>query len=224
MMIVVAIIGIITAMAASTAQKIGMRNAAQNAASDLSALLSKARARAEFRGGDVYVIIYPRMTAAGAMTGGSGAIFLYEDMNGDFLTGTGPCDGSGTIDCSWANFTPPTNIRSPTTSNDRLIDAVYLDSYQGKNVRFGKQAATTWAAPFTGIAAAADSNGCSFCGTTTHKGAIVFTGEQMLRFLDDTGAPVAQRTAGLALEAKDNASNNFLFGLVGATGLVTLVK
>lgn len=224
LMIVLAIVGIVTAMAATTATQIGARNATQNASSDLSSILSKARARAEQRGSDVYVIIYPRMTLSGALTGGSGAVFVYEDMNGNFLTGTGPCDGTGTADCSWVNFSPPNNIKGPTTSLDTLVDIVYLDSYAKKNVRFGKPSATTWGAPFTTIGTAADTNGCSFCGTSPNKGAVVFTGEQMLRFLDDSGAPVAQRKAGLALQAVDNPRNTFLFGLVGATGLVTLVK
>jgi prepilin-type N-terminal cleavage/methylation domain-containing protein len=224
MMIVLAIIGILTAMAAASAQQIGSRNATQNASSDLSSILQKARSRAELRGGDVYVMVYPKMTKTGAMTGGSGAIFVYEDMNGDFLTGSGACNGSGTADCSWSNFSPPNNIRGPTTSKDQTLDVIYLDNYAKKNVRFGKPAATTWKAPFSGIGTAADTNGCSFCGTSTNKGALVFTGEQMLLFLDDTGAPVAQRTAGISLQAVDNPNNTFLFGLVGATGLVTLVK
>jgi hypothetical protein len=214
------------AMAAAAAQRIGARNATQNASSELSSILAKARSRAEFRGGDVYVIVYPKMTATGAMTGGSGAIFVYEDMNGDFLTGSGPCTGAGTVDCSWSNFNPPNDIKPPPTSKDAILDVVYLDKYTKKNVRFGKpaMATTPWPMPFAGIGAAADTNGCSFCGTSTQKGALVFTGEQMLRFLDDTGAPVAQRTAGIALQAVDNPRNTFLFGLVGATGLVTLVK
>ncbi len=223
-MMVVAIIGILTTMAAATASQIGARNATQNAASDLSSILQKARARAELRGGDVYVMVYPKMNATGAMTGGSGAIFIFEDMNGNFLTGSGPCDGSGTVDCSWTNFNPPNNIRGPSTSPDKTLDVIYLDKYAKKNVRFGKPAATTWKVPFSGIGTAADTNGCSFCGTATHKGAIVFTGEQMVRFLDNAGAPVAQRTGGIALQAVDNPTNTFLFGLVGATGLVTLVK
>jgi prepilin-type N-terminal cleavage/methylation domain-containing protein len=224
LMIVIAIVGVVAGMAAATASQIGSRNATQNASSDLSSILNKARSRAELRGGDVYVIVYPRMTRTGAMTGGSGAVFIFEDMNGNFLTGSGPCNGSGTQDCSWANFVPPNNVRGPATSPDRTLEAIYLDNYPKKNVRFGKPATTTWAMPFAGIGTNADTNGCSFCGTSTHKGAIVFTGEQMLRFLDHTGAPVAQRTAGLALQGVDNPRNTFLFGLVGATGLVTLVK
>lgn len=225
MMIVIAIIGIVTGMAATTATEIGARNATQSAASDLSSLLQLARARAEQRGSDVYVLIYPRMTKAGGLTGGSGAVFVYEDTNGDFLTGSGPCTGAGIVDCSWTNFTPPTNIVSPLTSGDRLIQALYLDDYAKKNVKFGK-AVMPWAAPFASIGTTADGNGCSFCSTGPDKGAIVFTGEQQLRFLDGAGQPSSQRVAGVAVQrvANPTAASSFLFGLVGATGLVTLVK
>lgn len=223
LMVVCAIIGILAALSATAADKIGMNNASQNAASDLSSVLQNARARAEQRGSDVYVIVYPKMTKAGALTGGSGAIFVYEDANGNFLTGSGPCNGTGTLDCSWSNFTPPTNVRPPATSQDRFVEAIYLDDYPKKNVRFGKLSTVPFAAPFSSIAATADVNGCSFCATG-NKGAIVFTGEQQARFLDDSGAPQAKRVAGLALQAVDNNNRAYLFGLVGATGLVTLVK
>lgn len=222
LMVVVAIIGLVSSMAAATATRIGSRNATQNAASDLSSMLQKARARAEQRGSDVYVIVYPTMTRTGVVTGGSGAIFIYDDANGDFLTGTGGCTGSAGPDCSWANFVPPTNIVPPAASNDRLLEAIYLDNYTKKNVRFGKPSTTTFAAPFATISGAAANAGCSFCAAG--KGAVVFTGEQQLLFLNNTGAPVAQRVAGLALQGVDNPNNTFLFGLVGATGLVTLVK
>ncbi|MDP2275129.1 MAG: prepilin-type N-terminal cleavage/methylation domain-containing protein [Archangium sp.] len=221
-MVVVAIIGIVTSMAAVTATQIGARNATQNAASDLSSLLQGARARAEQRGSDVYVIIYPRWdkTAATTTTGGRGAVFVYEDGNGDFLTSTGVCNGSGTLDCGFANFSPAA-FTPRTGSTDRFVQAIYLDDYPKKNARFGKDT-TAFAPPFTAIGTAADTNGCSFCGAI--RGAVVFTGEQQLRFLDQTGLPVAQRVAGIAVQGVDNASNSFLFGLVGATGLVTLVK
>jgi prepilin-type N-terminal cleavage/methylation domain-containing protein len=223
LMIVVAIIGIVTSMAAATATRIGSRNATQNAASDISSLLQNARARAEQRGSDVYVIVYPTMTRAGALTGGTGALFVYEDSNGDFLTGTGPCTGAGILDCSWANFDPSTNnIRTPATSGDRLVQALYLSDYPKQNARFGKSAAA-FAAPFTGVGTRANLNGCSFC-QTGNKGAVVFTGEQQLRFLTNTGLPDGQRVGGLAIQGVDLPENTFLFGLVGATGLVTLVR
>ena len=225
LMIVVTIIGILAALSAAAAQRIGTRNSTQNAASDISSVLQNARARAEQRGSDVYVIVYPKMTKAGALTGGNGALFVYEDANGNFLTGAGLCTGATGQECSWANFTPPTNVNTDPAGNDRFVQAIYLDDYPKKNVRFGKVASPTlsFAAPFAGIGATADTNGCSFCATG-NKGAVVFTGEQQLRFLDDSAAPQAKRVAGLALQAVDNVNNSFLFGLVGATGLVTLVK
>ncbi len=225
LMIVVTIIGVLAALAAAAAQRIGTRNSAQNAASDISSVLQNARARAEQRGSDVYVMIYPKMTRAGALTGGNGAIFVYEDANGDFLTGNGLCSGASGQECSWANFAPPNDVNTQTSSSDRFVQAIYLDDYPKKNVRFGKVASPTldFKAPFASLGATADTNGCSFCATG-NKGAVVFTGEQQLRFLDDTGAPQAKRVAGLAFQAVDDVNNSFLFGLVGATGLVTLVK
>lgn len=221
-MIVLAIVAILTAMAGSTAQQIGARNATQNAASDLSSVLQSARARAEQRGTDVYVIVYPTATKSPwALTGGPGAIFVYEDTNGNFITGSGPCDGTGTIDCSWGSFAPP-NVVSPSTSGDRFIQAIYLEDYPKKNVKFGKPTGA-FGAPYGGIGALADTNGCSFC-VAGNKGAIVFTGEQQLQFLNNAGAPMAQRVGGLALQAVDNPSRTFLFGLVAATGLVSVVR
>lgn len=225
LMVVVAIISIVSAMAASTAREIGARNATQSAASDLSSILQSARARAEQRGSDVYVIFYPTATRSPtwSLTGGSGAVFVYEDTNGDFITGTGACTGLGTADCSWSNFSPPNDIRGPTTSADRLVEEIYLEDYAKANVKFGKPSTVIFPLPFLSVAALANANGCSFC-TSGNKGAVVFTGEQQLRFLDDAGLPLAQRVAGLSLQGVDNPYNTFLFGLVGATGLVTTVK
>ncbi len=222
LMIVVAIIGILAALSVTAADRIGMNNATQNAASDISSMLGKARARAEQRGTDVYVMVYPTASRASiTSTSGDGALFVFEDANGNFLTGSGPCSGSGTVDCSWSNFTPPTNVRSPTTSPDRFVEFIYLEDYAKKNVKFGKPSSTTFGAPFASVTT---TTGCSFCSASPLKGAMVFTGEQQMRFLDASGAPVAQRVAGLAIQGKDNPNHTFLFGLVGATGLVTLVK
>lgn len=222
LMVVVAILGIVAGLAGATAAEIGARNATQNTAAELGSLLQSARVQAERSGSDVYVLVFPTMTRAGALTGGRGAVFVYEDANGDFLTGSGPCTGSGTVDCSWANFSPPLHVRSAPSSRDRLVQALYLDDAPKQNVRFGKPAAAVYTTPFTTVGASANANGCSFCGGA--RGAIVFTGEQQLRFLDANGAPVAQRLGGLALQGVDDPANTFLFGLVRSTGLVTLVK
>ena len=223
MMLVVAIIGVLAAMTAAASTRIAARNATQSAAAEVSAMLQFARSRAEMQGSDVYVMVFPTMKKDGTTTGGSGALFVYEDMNGDFMSGSGACNGTGTADCSWTNFSPPNNINSPSTSKDKLLKSLYLDDYAKKNVEFGTGTATSAVlkAPFDGITFTDLQDGCSFCNT---KGALVFTGEEQLRFFADNGTQASSRTAALALQAVDRPSNVFVFGMVAATGLVTLVK
>lgn len=237
LLVVLTIVGILSALTAATASEIGARNATQNAASELATLLQNARARAAHRGTDVYVIVYPTMTNTGAMTGGSGAIFVYEDANGDFLNGApGPCypigsPGASTTDCGWGNFVPP-NIYPSTVSGDRLVQSLFLDGYGSaspfgsakKNVRFGKPTTVAFTAPFSAVGTLANATGCSFCSGTPAQGAILFTGEQQLRFLNATGAPTAERVAGIALQGIRNPNNARLFGLVASTGLITTIK
>ena len=221
--IALAIVGVLTALSITGAQALGARNATQNAAADLSTVLQGARARAERGGADVYVLVYPTMKKSGALTGGPGAVFVYEDLNGDFVQATGPCNATtNASNCGWANFTPPLNIYPTPNSSERLIQAIYLEDYSKQNVRFGKATTVSFTAPFSAIGTAADANGCSFCSAT--RGAVVFTGDQQLRFLDGTGARVAQRVAGLSVQSVATPANTFLFGLVAATSLVTTVR
>lgn len=227
-MIVIAILGIIAAMAATSAQRMGARNATQNAASEIGSLLQQLRVRAEQRGSTIYVMVYPtyRKTSA-SLTGGNGALFIYEDGNGDFLTSAGDCDGTGTADCGWTNFNPVTGDTTPRTgSSDVLVKTIYLDDFPRKNVKFGR--ATTsgaWPKPFSGITDASMASGCSFCNSGV--GALVISPEQELYFLKDDHTPVAGRVAGLSLtpvNSPADPTNSFRYGFVGATGLITLAK
>lgn len=232
-MIVLAIIGILMAMAAAAFDGIAFRNAAQNAASDLTGILQRARAQASARGSDVYVIVYPRWDRAanGSTSTGRGAVFVYEDTNGNFLSDTTSVTCTGTAaDCNWTSFNPATANIYPnpgTLGGDRLHEAIYLEDYPKKNVQFGRPAALAFSPPFDTLIASAQTNvntsGCSFCDPPV-RGAIVFTGDQQLRFLDTTGSQVAQRVAGLAIQSVKDPNNTFFFGLVGATALVSVVK
>ena len=221
-MIAVAIIGIVTAMSASTVSGIGARNAKQNAVNDVYSTLQMARARAQ-NGSDVYVIFYPTMVkATGALTGGSGAIFVYEDGNGDFRTNTGSCDGSAT--CGWAAFSPPNAIKPgvfSATNPDKLLAKIYLEDYPKKNVQFFA-GTHKWAAPFSPIDTAANANGCSFC-TSGNKGSILFSDNQVV-FLDSAGKSTGTAMGGFVLAAKDNNTNKTLVGVIRATGLISLLK
>lgn len=218
-MIVVAIIGIVASMSAATMIRLRERNATQSAANDILATLQSMRSRALQRGSDVYVLVYPtfkKTTATtGNPTGGPGAIFFYEDVDGDFRSSTGACNGSA--ECSWGAFDPVNGaIHSAPTEQDRLLRAIYLDDYPGANVRFGKENGKGWGVPFTALPTAGVS-GCTFCGTT--RGGLLFTDTQLL-MLDDTGAIVGGRVGGLALQGVKNPDNQFLIGMVRATGLI----
>lgn len=220
-MIAVAIIGIVAALSASTLAGVGGRNAKQNAVNDIYSALQQARSRAQ-NSVDVYAIFYPKMKKTGALTGGSGAIFIYEDGNGDFRVNSGSCDGSG--QCGWSSFAPPNNIKPgvlSTTNPDKLLRVIYLDDYAKSNVEFAA-ATLTWTAPFSPIGAAANTNGCSFCASG-NKGAILFTDNQAV-FLGDDGKSLGSAFGGFALQAKDNPANRTLVGIIRSTGLISLQK
>ncbi|PZR11135.1 MAG: hypothetical protein DI536_18535 [Archangium gephyra] len=219
MLMVIAIIGIVSAMSAATVIRIGERNATQSASNDILSALQSMRSRSLQRGSDVYVLVYPTFKktspTAGSVTGGPGALFFYEDVDGDFLTGTGPCNGSG--ECSWLNFNPASNqIRSAVTENDRLLRAIYLDDYAGANVRFGKQSGKGWGDPFASLPPT-NVDGCTFC--SSNKGALLFSDSQLV-LLNGSGAVAPGRFGGLALQGVKNNENQFLIGLVRATGLI----
>jgi prepilin-type N-terminal cleavage/methylation domain-containing protein len=228
-MVVIAILGVIAAMAATTAQKMGSRNATQNAASDIGSVLQQSRVLAEQRGSNVVVMVYPTYNKTGpSLTGGRGALFVFEDANGDFMTSTGPCDGSGTTDCGWTNFNPVSGRIVPTTTGrDRLIKKIYLEDYPNKNVKFGNAtaAASTWPLPFATLDDSSIPSGCSFC--SSNKGAVIITGDQEIQFIDGAGAPTASRVGALTITpatTTPSLTNSFRYGFVAATGLVTLVK
>lgn len=221
LMIVVAIIGLVATMSVSTFIQLGAKNATQSAANDIYSTLQSARSRSEQRGSDIYVMVFPRFDKKTAsVSGGVGALFVYEDVDGDFLTGSGPC--SGAAECSWTNFLPPNNITSAPTERDRLLASIYLDDYPRANVKFGKEVSQAWSFPFTSIATGADANGCSFC-QTGDMGAVLFTDGQAV-LLDNAGVAQAPRVGGFALQGVTNPTNQFLIGFVRATGLVTSVR
>ncbi|MGV3622034.1 MAG: pilus assembly FimT family protein [Archangium sp.] len=219
MLMVIAIIGVVSAMSAATVIRIGERNATQSASNDILAALQSMRSRSLQRGSDVYVLVYPtfkKTTATtGSLTGGPGALFFYEDVDGDFLTGTGACNG--TAECSWSNFNPVTGAtRSALTENDRLLRTIFLDDYAGANVKFGKVNGKAWGDPFSALSAT-NTSGCTFC--TANRGALLFTDTQLV-LLNGTGGVTTGRVGGIALQGVKNPDNQFLIGLVRATGLI----
>lgn len=218
MMTVVAILGVVAAMGVSAMGDTVARGATQNASSELSAALNLAKNRAAERGTSVVVLVYPTFRkSTGALTGGNGAYFIYEDADGDFFTeGSSPAGG----DQSYASFTPPNTIRPTGSSRDRLLEAIYLDDYPRQNARFFKPqtgfTTVTWAAPFANIGTAANVNGCSFCAG--NKGAMVFSADRHVRFFKADGSQSSAAAQGLALQAPLDLATVHRFGVVAATG------
>lgn len=229
-MIAVAIIGVIAALSVSTVANLGARNAKQNATNEILSLLQSSRTISEQNGSDVYVMVYPslkltwnathtRVAGGSFVDGGSGAIFVYEDVDGDFMVadaGAGDCTGTSG-ECTWAEFDPTnTSGKVYSATTDRLVKVLDLADYPKKNVILGGTSTEQWPAPFSG----ATTTSCSFC--TDNKGAIVFTDGQALLVKGD--GKLAGGVGGLTLRAVDNPLNESRIAVVRGTALITLVK
>lgn len=216
LMVVVAIMGIMIALAVGAWGKIGRRSNPRNAAVDLLGALSSARARAMDRNERVWVLVYPTIKPTGA-NGGKGGYFVVEDPDLTFQTTGYPA------------FDPTNSTTWYGTGGQlwKVTSKTFLENYDKKNVIFGKTVtpAAAYPAPFATVAPVA----CSFCSGAPAHGAIVFQGTGSAWFLDGAGAiqsaamngtaTVASRTGALALNATDE-NEAFLFAISGPTGFV----
>lgn len=208
-MVVVAIVGIVSAMGVAGYQAVAARAAPQTAAHQLYSVLAQARARASERGTDVWFIVYTDLKKSPTALYG-GAYFLYEDRDGNFET-------AGSI--TYATFDPP-NLYYPT-DDDMLLEKAWLEDYQRQNVKFGLETGLNYGNPFTALNPPASS--CTFCSGTPERGAVVFTGEGPARFLDSDGDPVAGSAVGLGLKAPE-INLGYLFAVSSATAQVASFK
>jgi prepilin-type N-terminal cleavage/methylation domain-containing protein len=218
MMVVVAIVGILSAMGLSALELMNARASPQNAAADFSGALSAAHNRAVERSIDVYVVIYPNRGPTGAV--GNGSYFVIEDRALNFRTTTPAVN--------YTNFNPPAVLHPPVAVG-RVLEEVYLDRYPKRTVRFGATGTLPFQAPFIGLANGVD---CSFCGGSgaSRRGAIAFHADGTAGFLDHTGAPVAvggatalARAASIGLVSTD-LSRQYLFAVSSAVSHLALVS
>ncbi|MBF5042818.1 prepilin-type N-terminal cleavage/methylation domain-containing protein [Aggregicoccus sp. 17bor-14] len=213
LMVVLAVAAILAALGLASLQGVGDRTAALGAANDLQSVLNLARARAYERGVDVWVIVYPEGQRDGPSDGG-GAYFVYEDRSGQFGAADGGAPDGG---LSYAQFAPPSRLR-PTAgvAEGVLVEERYLADYSRRaGVHFGvNPALASFSAPF-----AMDAGTCSFCTGTPARGAIVFSGDGTTRFVDASGALVAERAASLGIVDAAQA-RAYLFGISAPTSFV----
>lgn len=225
MMIVVAIIGVVTALAFAGYQQMGKVGSIQNAAHNLQSALSRARAIAQEKNADVWFIVYPEIKEDGTV-GDFGAYFTFLDTDGNF--------GTATAQRSYADFAPPAAIEPNAGDADRLIEAVYLEREGGKNAKFGKGTARHQA-PFAtsatdGLNAAAIQQECSFCSGNgaARRGAMVFKPDGSVRFFDGAGAEISAngtvvsgRAGSLGLVERESATRrSFVVAISAPTGFM----
>lgn len=210
MMVVVTILAIITMLAAAGYAQLSQRAALQNASFDLQSSLSWARSRALENGSDVWVIIYPegrRDGLVGAAADGPGAYYVYEDRTMRFARAGEPTFG-------YDDFNPAAPYDAPIAEG-QLLESRYLGDYEGGAIRFARVGGTVFDAPFSTVAPEA----CSVC-EGGQRGAIVFTGDGMVRFYDAAGTLLADlNDASLALGNVDEG-RGYIFAIAKATAHV----
>lgn len=198
-MIVVAILGVLTALSVVTFDAMGKRGALQNAAFDLQSTLSSSRTRAMSRGYPVWVVFYANANRKG-QTGGAGAFMVVEDSGSFYVRN-------------------PAAIYSLELKTDDLSDVssvYFLDDYS-KKVRFGVLKAGRvglFGAPFSALAAQT----CSFCTDAgSLRGAIGFLPDGGARFYNGSGTAVSGTNHTLALSSVDGLRQQ-LFAISGPSG------
>lgn len=213
MMVVVTILSIITLLAAAGYGQLSQRAALQSASFDLQSSLSWARSRALENGSDVWVIIYPEggrdpgEPLKGVAMGKSGAYYVYEDRTMRFARAGEPTFG-------YDDFNPADQYAAPITDG-QLLEFRYLEDYRGGAIRFARMGGTVFDPPFNMVAPVA----CSVC-VGGQRGAIVFTGDGMVRFYDGAGTLLADvNDASLALGNVDEG-RGYIFAIARATAHV----
>lgn len=211
-MMVVAIIGVLTALSVVTYDAVGKRGALQNAAFDLQGTLSMSRTRAMSRGYPVWVVVFSSANRQG-QTGGAGAFMVVEDRASRFVKNPSALYSLELV----PNVTSSRDELSGQVVETGEVSSVYfLDDYS-KKVRFGALKpgrVGQFGAPFSALAAQT----CSFCTTSgSLRGAIGFYPDGAARFYDGSGNPVSGTNHSLALSNVDGL-NQQLFAISGPSG------
>lgn len=201
-MIVVAVLGVTTALAMVAYDSVGQRGALQNAAFDLQGVLSTARTRASSAGYPVWVVFYPR-GGRGTLSSGRGAFLVVEDRNSAFTRNP------------YRLFSLPFQV--DVKGNAGTVSAVhYLDDYSHK-VRFDALTpgrTDLFGAPFSGLPVQT----CSFCaGTDSPSGAIGFYPDGGARFVDGSGRWITATNQSLAFSGVEG-HGQYLFAISGPSG------
>ena len=214
-LVVVAIIGILAALAGSAMYQWKRRVSGRSAAIELQSALDRARQTA-FDRGDVWVIVYPTL---GREEGASaGAYFLFDDPNLEFGLGDTPAGRA-----RYSTFDPTDRATMSSTAGlGRLLAEVYLDDDTSRTTRFAElvQASKSMPPPFDTLV----DSGCSFCSGDPARGAIAFGSDGSAHFLDGDGNQTAARSAALGLFDKSLGRQSVYYGIAAPTGFLMMQR
>jgi len=187
MAIVVAIIGVVTAIAMVSLSRSRPRASLAGAAADLQALLHGARQQALASGQDVLVLVFPNQATPGGAKGRIAVIldgdhFLLDPAQTDF------------------NLDGVKSAQVGVGPNSELLTTLDLPAGVEIGPAQGLGAAFKLVAPYAGIPVDAD---CTFCegDDAKRRGAVLFDSRGRARFYPKVGPPLAVDGGSLSLTA-----------------------
>jgi len=205
-MVVLAIIGILAALALPSLFRQRPRAHLAAATVELQSLVHSARQQALATGHDVWVLVFPEFVSGE----GTGRVVIYEDGNFDFSIPSSP----GGMDLD--RFVPGTPA---SAGQSRVVTTMDLPA----GVAFGTDGSgpSSLPAPLAGINL---TQGCSFCGTLTdHRGAIRFDSRGRASFYGRAGVPLVTTGGALNLTSSPTISGQRTLVVTPITGTVRLL-
>lgn len=203
-MVVVAIIGIVAAIAGTSFVRSKARANLAATAAEVQALLHQARQSALATGNPVAVLVYPKYAPSGG-AGATGYFLVYQDACSDFFTGGATCG------VSYAGYDP----RFPRSGGaSQVLDTMTLPRGVKVGPADGMGTSAQLVAPLQGVPVNVD---CSFCGAT--GGAVQFDARGQATFFAASGSTVTPHAA----SAGASLSLGYDPNVTDATGQRTLV-
>lgn len=205
--VVIAIAGILAALAGSYMLRSKTRANLANATLELQALLHQARQSALAAGVPVGVLVYPSYSppAAGGEAASTGYVVIYQDACFDFFSGGGTCG------VTYGSYNP---AALKTGGASAILDTMTLPYGIVVGPSAGMGASATLKAPLQNVVV---NVACDFCGST--GGAIQFDARGQATFykLDGTTMSPYFPSGGSSLSLGYNAA------ITDATGQRTLI-
>jgi prepilin-type N-terminal cleavage/methylation domain-containing protein len=204
--IVVAIIGIVAALAASSFTRQRPRSNLSNAASELQSIIHNARMTALATGHDVDVLVFP--TSSG-VTGSIGRVIVYEDGNFDFFSATATVKFTGY---------DPTVLKYGTRS--QVVTTFDLPNGIVFGPDGGRGASAPLPAPLDGVDV---TKACTFCDAgSPPRGAIRFDSRGRAAFYKGGTRLDGLSGASLSLTSSE-VGGTLTLAVIANTGAVRLV-